>query len=260
MNVKKAIKRTLLRLLGEDPDALAAWKAWGKPCYEGDYMRLYGRDMSWLTDPDFQRAYEAGVNTGHKFGKYGRTQEWRMHINLWAAHHATKIEGDFVECGVNTGILSVAVCEYLNFAKLTDRNFWLFDTYNGIPESQMSEDELERRRKDNQTWYEDCYELAKKNFSPYPNAHLVRGLVPDTLSTVPIQKVAYLALDMNIALPERAAIEYFWEKLTPGAFVILDDYGFEGSGPQHETMDEFAASRGIKIASLPTGQGLIIKP
>jgi len=64
---------------------------------------------------------------------------------------------------------------------------------------------------------------------------------------------------MNIAKPERAAIEFFWPKLVPGAVVILDDYGWVPFRAQKDALDEFAANVGVEIMTLPTGQGLLIK-
>jgi hypothetical protein len=65
---------------------------------------------------------------------------------------------------------------------------------------------------------------------------------------------------MNIANPEVAAMEFFWEKLVPGAVVLLDDYGFQDYCEQQQALDEFALSKGVSIATLPTGQGLLLKP
>jgi O-methyltransferase len=84
--------------------------------------------------------------------------------------------------------------------------------------------------------------------------------VPDTLPGAGIDRVCYLSIDMNIAWPERKAIEYFWPKLSPGAFVVLDDYGFHGFEEQLHCMNEFARNVGVEILALPTGQGLIAKP
>ena len=78
--------------------------------------------------------------------------------------------------------------------------------------------------------------------------------------TVSIEKIAYLSLDMNIAAPERAALEHFWPKLVSGGVIVLDDYGWAAHVEQKATIDEFAAARGIQVCCLPTGQGLIIKP
>ncbi|MEO8165120.1 MAG: TylF/MycF/NovP-related O-methyltransferase, partial [Betaproteobacteria bacterium] len=140
-----------------------------------------------------------------------------------------------------------------------DKSFFLFDTYAGIPVAQMSDNERLDRLISN-TKYPDCYELAKVNFEPFPRARLVRGIVPESLSTVQIDRVAYLSIDMNIAYPERKAIEYFWPKLSPGAMVVLDDYGWTRYEDQKEAIDEFARSVGVEALTLPTGQGLLVKP
>ena len=79
------------------------------------------------------------------------------------------------------------------------------------------------------------------------------------MTLVKTEKVAYLHLDMNCAPPEVAALEYFWQYLVPGAFVLLDDYAYRGFECQKAAMDKVAAEKNSKIVSLPTGQGLLIK-
>lgn len=186
--------------------------------------------------------------------------EWRLHVLLWAASQALRLPGDFVECGVNTGIFSLAICDYVDFNS-SSKSFWLFDTFDGIPEDQVNERERNLGRlAENSAWYSDCYEVAAANFAPFPRANLIRGRVPETLGTVEIDRVAYLSLDLNIVEPEVAAFEFFWEKLSPGAPIVLDDYGWSGHRPQKEALDVLAAERGIEILTLPTGQGLAIRP
>lgn len=46
----------------------------------------------------------------------------------------------------------------------------------------------------------------------------------------------------------------------PGVFILLDDYAYVGYGVQKAAMDIVASAKGLTIASLPTGQGLLIKP
>ncbi|WP_438803500.1 hypothetical protein [Mycobacterium avium] len=42
--------------------------------------------------------------------------------------------------------------------------------------------------------------------------------------------------------------------------MLLDDYANRGRDEQRRAMDEVAAEFGVKICTLPTGQGLLIKP
>jgi hypothetical protein len=232
--------------------------------YNGDSLLAFHRNVTFMRDERFLSAYRRGVRSGHKLGAaHGAGGElhieWRVHVACWAAARARALPGALVECGVNTGILSLAACEYMDF-NATGKDFFLFDTFEGIPEAQMSDAERADRVCENATLYEECFELVRRNFAPFPRATLVRGRVPDTLPTVAIDRVCYLSIDMNIVHPEVAALEYFWDKLVPGAAVILDDYGWKNYHLQQEAHDRFAASKGVPVLHLPTGQGLIIKP
>ena len=88
---------------------------------------------------------------------------------------------------------------------------------------------------------------------------IVAGSVPSTLDQIEAGSIAYLHLDMNSSTPEVAALDILWPRLTSGAVVLFDDWGYRGFEPQHEAMSAFARERGLPIASLPTGQGLLLK-
>jgi hypothetical protein len=228
--------------------------------YNADGLSVWGKNLSFLKEARFLQAYGKGARSGHHFGENPDEihVEWRVHVILWAAGIGLKLEGDFVECGVNTGIYALAIAEYHRFAE-SGRTFHLFDTFRGTPEEQMAPEERENRIRDNETYYPDCYETAKANFAPYPNFHLIRGRVPDTLADAGISKVAYLSIDMNVASAEIAALEYFWDKLAVGAVVVLDDYGWETCETQYAAHNAFAEKMGTSILALPTGQGILIK-
>jgi len=228
------------------------------PVYNGDSMKLYNKNLEFLQDTKFQESYQLGINTGHRFGT-GIDIQYRVYVACWALSQASHLEGDFVECGVNTGIFSLAAMNYINFNTI-DKNFYLFDTYEGIPSDQVSDAEKPIVEGHYNQFYFDCYELVKKNFSSFPRAILVRGRVPESLSYVNIDKVSYLSIDMNIAYPEIAGGVYFWDKLVPGGIILLDDYGWQTHEAQKSGWDEFARDRGVQILTMPTGQGLLIKP
>lgn len=204
-----------------------------------------------------------GMNSGHKIGREKGSEadigiSYRVYITCWAAKSCLNVEGDFVECGVNTGIFSLAVCDFLDFNRV-DKNFFLFDTYEGIPLSQCSESEMMISQEYNEKFYESCFELAKRNFAPYKNAKLIKGIVPQSLSEVKIDSVAYLQLDMNIAKPEKEALEYLYPKISKGGIVILDDYAWTPHREQKSAIDEVASKLGFDVLTLPTGQGMIYK-
>jgi hypothetical protein len=207
-----------------------------------------------MKDPDFVRAEKAGAATGS-----WASIHWRVHTILWAASHCKDIEGDFVECGTNKGGYAKAICEYLDF-KTTNKTFYLLDTFEGLDISLMTEEEKKAGRLEHfKAAYSDCFAEVQKTFSSEPNVRLIKGTVPGTLSQVPSEKVAFLSIDMNNVNPEIAAMDYFWDKLSVGGMVVLDDYAYVSYNFQYEAHNNWAKEKGIKILSLPTGQGLIVK-
>jgi len=199
-----------------------------------------------LSHPRFRAAYDAGKKTGSWNDAELR---WRVYTCCWAAEHALSVDGDFIECGVNRGGMARAVTEYVGFSSLP-RTFYLFDTFCG--DSDVAEV--------NQHDYRECYEDVQKTFASFPNVRLIRGRIPGTLPEVKPKAVAFLSIDLNNALPEVAALRYFWHLLSVGAVVILDDYAYSPDyKTQKDAIDNLAAELRFSVFTLPTGQGMIIK-
>lgn len=213
-----------------------------------------------MKEASFCKAYERGCRAASDYHWH-----WRVHIGLWAAFTASKLAGDFVECGVNRGFLSSAIMEFLDWDSL-NRTFYLLDTFEGVDLRFCSDEDIKGgAAKKNEAalqsgFYVQGVESVKANFSQWKNLRIIQGSIPETLSQVDTQSIAYLHVDMNCSPPEVAAMEFFWDRLLPGAVVLLDDYAYRGHQPQKHAMDAFAHQRRVMIASLPTGQGLLLKP
>ena len=123
----------------------------------------------------------------------------------------------------------------------------------------MTQEETEYAKGKNYALYFDCYEATKKNFAEWPNVQLVRGLLPGSLSDVQLDKIAYLHIDLNNAVAEMQSIEALWERLSPGAPVVLDDYAFVGHEDQYKAWNAFSERTKHPIFTLPTGQGLLLR-
>ena len=212
-------------------------------------------------DEDFRDAYARGVRASN--GVDPRF-EWRVHTALWAAQASLRMPGDFVECGVNAGFMSSAIMHRLDWNRV-GRRFYLIDTFAGPVFEQFSKAEAERSRpaiaRDalNAGAYVTDLARVRANFSEWPNAVIVRGAVPDILYTIRFDRIAFLHLDMNCAFPEQAALEFFWDRLSPGAAVLMDDYCYLGHNCLREAIDAVAHRLRTPILALPTGQGLILR-
>jgi hypothetical protein len=236
------------------------FKAGSDKYYAQDSLFTMNRD-DFRSSRRFQAAYARGLAASHGVDPH---IEWRVHVALWAAGIAARAAGDLVECGVNAGFLSSAIMHRLRWGALPKR-FYLVDTFQGPVLSQYSDDEVGSGRLatakdaiDKGAYVTDLQRIAA-NYAEWPNIKLVCGVVPDVLRTVLTERVAFLHLDMNCAYPERAALEHFWDSLSPGAVVLLDDYCYFGNSALGSAIDAVVGERGGDILSLPTGQGLILK-
>ena len=230
---------------------------------QGEYVRgplNYNADgLSSIHNCDFinEKLFSESYKLGEATGSWGGASiRWRAYIACWVANKVKSLDGDFVECGVNKGGLSRTVIHFTEFNNL-NKTFYLLDTYSGLSEKYISDEEKKTGRKAG--GYEECYEAVKATFNDF-NVEIIKGTVPDTLHKVKSKTVCYLSIDMNCVEPEIAAANYFWDKMVSGGILLLDDYGWPGHEEQKKGFDDFALQKGVMILFLPTGQGLIFKP
>lgn len=216
-------------------------------------------NTDFLRGPRFAEAYTwSRARTG-----FDGDIRWRAYVACRLAERGAALGGDFVECGVYRGFLSLTTMKYIGFERMTDRTFYLLDTFRGVVPSLVTEEERllgATRALCGADAYEDIYSEVVATFREFSNVKIVRGTVPDTLDQVGSERISYLSIDMNNAAPEISAAEYFWDRLVPGAGILLDDYGWAQHIVQKRAFDAFASRVDVSILSLPTGQGVILKP
>jgi len=220
--------------------------------YDSDGLRTE-HASDFLDNPLFLRAYAAGKATG---SWWDRDVHWRAYVVCWAASRGRTLAGDYVECGVHRGGYSRMLAEYVDLASLPGKKLYLVDSYCGVPERFVGA-ELAKQYADA---YGEFHDDVVRTFAPWPNAIVVRGVVPDVLPQVGVERVCYVSIDMNCVEPSIEAARHFWPIMTSGAVMVLDDYGFLYFQDQKVAFDRFAKEIGTEILSLPTGQGLLIKP
>ena len=245
----------LFRYLPKD-----TWFGPDKYIYAEDGLITF-KSSEFLDQPKFRAAYEAGIKAaGYDYGWH-----FRFYVGIWAAQQASRLPaGDFVECGVSYGFLSKGITEYVNWneTQADKRKFFLIDTFEGLDQTQITDAEKKEGLPDlfQGKYPKDTIHRVRETFANVKGVEIIQGSVPGILSKVPAQKVAFLSIDMNCATPEKEAFEFFYPKLVPGGMVLFDDYGHRGHHLQKALADGIAAQNGNAILTLPTGQGLLIKP
>jgi O-methyltransferase len=220
--------------------------------YCNDMLICLWRNLSFRQDQKFMSCFYDSVTNDQE-----QSLIWRLHTLAWAAKNALNVDGDFVECGVFKGFCSSVILKYLDFQDIP-RLAYLYDTFEGLPEKTSTEQE---RRSWDYTKYdaEAIYTGVREKFSKYKNVNIVRGIVPDSFEAAAPEKIAFLHIDMNSEKAEMLALEYLFDKVTPGGFIVFDDFGWTCNVNQMSAELAFMNERGHQVLELPTGQGVVIK-
>ena len=80
------------------------------------------------------------------------------------------------------------------------------------------------------------------------------------LSSQPERSYRFVHIDLDLYEPTSGAIEYYFSRMVPGGIIICDDYGSLFWPGAKKALDEVGKAHGLKILSLASGQGVLIKP
>lgn len=164
------------------------------------------------------------------------------------------IPGDFVECGVYAGASAALMAraimdhsypmgvhnthaksqEYVDNLKATGRRVHLFDSFQGMPESQPIDAELHQRGN---------VKGSAAVSLPTVQANMQRwGIPPELLvwhpgwfeQTIPWvlhdpRAIAVLRLDADLYSSTKVAMQYLYPLVSPGGWIICDDYDLSGA-------------------------------
>jgi len=140
------------------------------------------------------------------------------------------VPGDFIETGVWRGGACILMRAVLDAYGVKDRKVWLADSFEGLPAPDD-----EKYPADSGDKFHTFPELAvsleevKRNFARYglldDQVQFLKGWFKDTLPNAPIEKLAILRLDGDMYESTALALQNLYPRLSPGGFVVVDDYG-----------------------------------
>ncbi|MEV7915337.1 TylF/MycF/NovP-related O-methyltransferase [Streptomyces griseus] len=205
---------------------------------------------------------------------YSMTSPERLNAFILATRHIARhdIPGDIVECGVWRGGSMQACARTLLSVGETERDLYLFDTYEGMTpptaedlrrDGRPAQELLDAQGKDRPIWAVASLEDVKAGFEniPYPKerVHYVRGRVEDTVPAQAPEQISILRLDTDWYASTKHELEHLYSRLVSGGVLLIDDYGYwQGS---RQAVDEFLDKTGEQLLLLRMDEGRIaVKP
>lgn len=195
-------------------------------------------------EPEFPVDFdEATKRTIRAVRAFTMTSDERIFALCEAVRHVARhgIPGDIVECGVWRGGSMMAAARTLMEAGETSRRLYLFDTFAGMPPPSGHDRCHDQRRAEelladadpsveDSIWcvasLDDVQQAMSSVGYPHENVRYVQGRVEETVPAQAPERIALLRLDTDWYESTKHELEHLMPRMSPGAVVIIDDYGW----------------------------------
>lgn len=166
--------------------------------------------------------------------------------------NAMNLDGDIVECGVWNGG-SAALMGFADRYGKNGRNraIWLFDSFAGLPRPGPNDGAAE-----NQHYFEGFNKGSTQQVErvfgnlgvPINHVRIQPGWFNSTLKRADLEQIVVLHIDADWYDSVMSVLDAFYEKVVPGGFVVLDDYGYwEGCT---RALNDFIAQNNLERVEL----------
>lgn len=139
---------------------------------------------------------------------------------------AEQIPGDLIETGVLRGGACILMRGVLKAYACLDRQVWAADSFAGFPPEQLRQ----RGVLDPEAYNKlaASLEVVQENFRRYhlldDQVQFLKGFFENSLRETPLGPLAILRLDSDFYESTLAVLTHLYPRLSPGGFVIIDDY------------------------------------
>jgi O-methyltransferase len=163
---------------------------------------------------------------------------------------AEGIPGDFLEAGACQGGASIFLRALQVAHGQEDRRMWVADSFEGLPEAHHAADLALSLDLSEAAMPKVAFGLegVRDNFRRYDlldeRVRFVKGWFADTLGTTATGPLAILRMDGDLYASTTEILEALYDRVSPGGFVIEDDYGSWPSS--RKAVDDFRAARDIR--------------
>lgn len=164
------------------------------------------------------------------------------------------IPGDVLEAGSWRGGASIFARAILKAYGAEDRMVWVADSFEGLPEPDA--DRYPADANDRHHTFEFMavsLEEVRANFARHglldERVGFLKGWFKDTLPLAPAERYAVLRLDGDMYESTMDALANLYPKLSPGGFLIVDDYGAVPACRKavHDYRDQHGVSEPIQV-------------
>lgn len=159
------------------------------------------------------------------------------------------IRGSFAEVGVYRGDLS----KFLH-SIAPDTTYYLFDTFEGFPQQDLEPNVAQDTR-----FRDTSVQTVLANIGDTRNIIVKQGYVPETFSGLEHEQFSFVLLDVDLHNPTVASLEFFYPRLSSGAYLAVHDYNNpESNWACKRAVDAFMQDKPEHIIELADRFGTVL--
>lgn len=204
---------------------------------------LQGIDKVWEYDKEFEILYDS-VSSKILLDKK------RAFVLYNLSKNCNSLDGNYAELGVYKGAGSKIILE-----ASYDKKIFLFDTFEGLPETHSIFDPYWKKSDLNDTSLEEV-----EAFLNSKNTLFFKGFFPQSTNEINEDiKFAFVHIDVDIYQSCVDACIYFYQRMEKGGVILFDDYGFLSCPGVRKAVNDFFSDKKEQVIYFATGQCMIIK-
>lgn len=162
-----------------------------------------------------------------------------------------KLGGAMAEVGVYEGASARLIRE-----ADPERQLHLFDTFEGLPETQES-DTAHHLGPYQKGEFACAFDNVSEYLSGSNHITIHKGLFPATAEAITGERFSFVHSDVDIYQSTKAVLEFFYPRMVPGGILITHD--FVSAGGVNRAFVEFLSDKREPLIELPGDQGMIVK-
>jgi len=163
-----------------------------------------------------------------------------------------EIRGAFAELGVYKGD-SAKVLHRMD----PQRKFYLFDTFKGFVPGELESETGQASDYSPSDFANTSVEKVMKRIQGNGNISVYPGIFPETASGLQNEVFSLVNIDVDLYLPTRAGLEFFYPRLSPGGIILVHDYNLKWEGVM-KAVDEFVKGIPEPLIPVPDMEGTIM--
>jgi len=173
------------------------------------------------------------------------------HSQLLSGILNSNIDGDVVEFGSYTGEGSTMVIASVMHNYRTNKTLHLYDSFEGLSKFHP----IDLRTEDKGVFegmFKCPQEILENNIIDYNiNKKIHPGWLNETLPNALPEQICYAHIDCDLYEPISLALKETYQRLTPGAICIIDDYHSHLFPGATVAVDEFLSDKSEEVHKLP---------